>query len=158
MSAHAHFVPRLIGRGAMAAPPAADDGREESLPPFGDDYWTDAVTRARVEKIVAEGLQVTRRKELPGATRAPCLPRVARRRHHADWRSSGALALQGCPTDIRLALPQTVGNIAPGMHAPCGTLSLRSLREDGADVPLAELYARDAAAGKLSVLNFGSYT
>jgi hypothetical protein len=105
----------------MAAPPAADDGREESLPPFGDDYWTDAVTRARVEKIVAEGLQ-------------------------------------GCPTDIRLALPQTVGNIAPGMHAPCGTLSLRSLREDGADVPLAELYARDAAAGKLSVLNFGSYT
>ena len=63
---------------------------------------------------------------------------------------------QGSPEEIRKSLPQSDGCIALGAEAPSGKLSLSTL--DGSRVLLADVFAADAQAGKVTLLNFGSYT
>ena len=68
---------------------------------------------------------------------------------------------QADPELIRCGLPQTLRDgsyptLSVGAAAPTAGLALTRL--DGTGVALAELFAADAAAGKASLLNFGSYT
>lgn len=69
--------------------------------------------------------------------------------------------LQAEPEQIREHLPQSLrDNTYPllevGGPPPTAGLSLTSL--DGEVVSLSQIFAADAAAGKLTLLNFGSYT
>ena len=64
---------------------------------------------------------------------------------------------QATTEQIRASLPQSDGRIVVGGDAPAGTLSL--LRLDNAKPQaLANLYAHDQKAGKVTLLNFGSIT
>ena len=65
-----------------------------------------------------------------------------------------AEAKQASPDLIRASLPQSDGCIALGDTAPDGVLTAL----DGGSVQLAELLHSDAAAGRISILNFGSFT
>jgi len=69
--------------------------------------------------------------------------------------------LQAAPELIRMGLPQTLRDgtypiLELGDAAPTAGLSLTTL--SGTTVQMTELFAQDAAAGKLTLLNFGSYT
>ena len=69
--------------------------------------------------------------------------------------------LQADPELIRQSLPQSLlddsyPRIKVGDAAPASGLTLTGLT--GSVIEMQQLLARDAAEGKLSVLNFGSYT
>ena len=61
---------------------------------------------------------------------------------------------QASAEQIRASLPQSDGLLRVGMAAPAAEFTTL----DGGARSLAELLAADTAAGKLSVLNFGSWT
>ena len=69
--------------------------------------------------------------------------------------------LQADPELIRQGLPQSLRDdsypiLALGDAAPTAGLALTTL--DGERLSMEQLFAADAAAGKLTLLNFGSYT
>ena len=69
--------------------------------------------------------------------------------------------LQADPELIRQGLPQSLRDdsypiLALGDAAPTAGLALTTL--DGERFSMEQLFAADAAAGKLTLLNFGSYT
>jgi hypothetical protein len=60
------------------------------------------------------------------------------------------------PLQILAGLPQTDGLIALKGPAPAGSLAVSAL--DNRAMTFTELYAEDALAGKVTLLNFGSYS